>query len=211
MYTIYAKGNVLQCIVYNMKKHLFLFPNKGLEAIFNCEIKGQLSDGAWENALPGNHWYFWAKLVTGVSDNNKFEFIYEGSTQEHHSSYKNHDVVPTKRSGYNLTSLVNPKCVDLSYRMRAHYVDAQYGFNVGESIEWLTNENGVCSLESITELSKDNGYWQQKLHTIFKDKDIANFLADFRVKYDSYTRKDLIKDLRAIKAGMKQVINTFYK
>lgn len=30
-------------------------------AIFECEIKGQLSDGKWENTLPMNHWSVWCK------------------------------------------------------------------------------------------------------------------------------------------------------
>lgn len=38
--------------------------------LFDGEVKGQLSDGAWENASPSNHWEPWCSALTCVSQDN---------------------------------------------------------------------------------------------------------------------------------------------
>ena len=35
------------------------FKNNAAAHLFKSEITGQLSDGAWENARPFDHWKFW--------------------------------------------------------------------------------------------------------------------------------------------------------
>lgn len=36
------------------------------KSLFDIEIRGQLSDGHWENAGPGGHWEFWTRCKTIV-------------------------------------------------------------------------------------------------------------------------------------------------
>lgn len=36
------------------------------KVLFDCEIKGQISDGNWENARPSDHWIPWCDCVTYV-------------------------------------------------------------------------------------------------------------------------------------------------
>jgi len=192
-----------------MKQHLFLLPNKGIKAIFDNEIKGQLSDGAWENAQPYNHWQFWCMLDTAVSATGEFDFVKNGSVQDFHELYsKWYYNMPAKRTGYNLSTLVSKDC-DLSYRMRSYYVDGMY-YDIGRSIEIFVDSNGSVKTEaSIVELCKQSEYWQKIVSKSLKDRPIAEFLADFTNKYNSYTRKQLLKDLKDIKAGMKMVLESF--
>jgi len=42
-------------------------PNIRLAALFELEIKGQLSDGHWENTRPYNHWEPWCEATAAVS------------------------------------------------------------------------------------------------------------------------------------------------
>lgn len=39
-----------------------IFPTLSAATLFEHEITGQLSDGAWENAAPYDHWKFWCRL-----------------------------------------------------------------------------------------------------------------------------------------------------
>jgi hypothetical protein len=38
-------------------------------ALFECELKGQLSDGAWENTAPHDHWECWSDATVVVGSN----------------------------------------------------------------------------------------------------------------------------------------------
>lgn len=38
-------------------------------ALFECELKGQLSDGAWENTKPYDHWKCWSDAAAVVGPN----------------------------------------------------------------------------------------------------------------------------------------------
>lgn len=47
------------------KKNLFMFRTKAMEDLWNNELVGQISDGAWENSS-NNSWEFWGNLPTSV-------------------------------------------------------------------------------------------------------------------------------------------------
>ena len=42
--------------------------NKVQKALFDGELKGQISDGMWEDATPDDHWKPWSTAVVKVSD-----------------------------------------------------------------------------------------------------------------------------------------------
>lgn len=180
------------------EKHIWTFPSKGLKAIFDEEIRGQISDGAWENSAPYNHWHFWCSLDTALGKDWAFKF---------NSNVDYDDKYPKKKSGYNLVgALLDPECIDLSPRMRAYYVDAELGLGLEGDADYLVNDNGqVRELEDIRKDLKrhNNEYWDKKLANIEK---IAPRFEEFKAAYNAYTRDDLIKDLRLIKKQMKAVI-----
>jgi hypothetical protein len=45
----------------------FLVANRTQQVLFECELKGQLSDGYWENTNPHNHWRSWAGCEVQVN------------------------------------------------------------------------------------------------------------------------------------------------
>jgi len=190
----------------NENKHTWVFPSKGLKALFDQEIVGQLSDGAWENSSPFNHWHFWCNLNTEVGSEWAFKF--------NPSVPYGHDRTPKKKSAYNLAGeLTDPEVVDLSYRMRAYYIDAEIDLGLGDSVEYLAGlvgDNGNMrpfeeTRAILTEYSVGAGgdYWKQKL---IKLEAILPRYEEFKAAYEKYTRKDLIKDLKLIKQQMKEVI-----
>lgn len=178
-------------------EHVWVFPSKGLKAIFDEEIVGQLSDGAWENTMPYNHWEFWSRLKTEVGP--KWSFKREGYGR------------PTKRTGYNLVGLTNPDIIDLSPRMRAYYVDAELGINVGRFIDYFFDNKGeIMTVDSIRKMLSGSDYYKTTLDKLESHPlGLNGILEVFGPAYKLYTRDALIKDLRLIKSEMKKVINLF--
>jgi hypothetical protein len=176
-------------------QHTWYFPNAGLKALFDHEIRGQLSDGAWENSTPHNHWLFWCHLNTEVGSDWAFKFNRDVYTHEYRH--------PVKKSAYNLLTLVDEEVVDLSYRMRAYYVDGLLGINLGTDAEYLISG----SLDKARDYAKGphGEYWQKLINKIEAVSEKKR--EQFKVAYEGYTRDDLIKDLRLIKKQMKAVID----
>lgn len=48
-------------------KNVLVVRNVAQAALFECELKGQLSDGAWENTAPHDHWKPWADAEVRVA------------------------------------------------------------------------------------------------------------------------------------------------
>jgi hypothetical protein len=188
----------------NKEQHVWYFPNAGLKALFDREIRGQLSDGAWENSVPHRHWYFWNALAVEVGSDWSFKF------NPKHDDYESRH--PVKKSGYNLLCLVDPNCVDLSARMRAYYVDGLHNLGFGDDVDYLlgTGTYGHVRVLSADEVrvnlnkhAETSEYWKEKLARV--DRNLEERLAKFKDAYELYSRKDLIKDLRLLKQQMKVV------
>jgi hypothetical protein len=175
--------------------HTWYFPSKGLKAIFDYEIRGQLSDGAWENATPYNHWRFWSDIDTKVSPKGLWSFEFNPSVDY---AYKR----PVKKTAYNLLTLVDPDC-DLSNRMRAYYLDAELGIGLGRDAEYLT-DSAIEGVRNLAAHPTRGEYWREKLAKL--EAVDEQKVKTFRHAYALYTRKHLIADLRLIKKQMKAVI-----
>jgi len=181
------------------EKHIWYFPSKGLKALFDEEICGQLSDGAWENSMPYKHWYFWCHLATEVGP--KWDFKFNKNT-DYREKY------PQKKTGYNLVgALLDPEVIDLSSRMRAYYVGAELGLGLGRDAECLLND-GIENIRKHASAPLGD-YWKQKLAKL--EAIPAAKLEEFNKAYAEYTRKDLIKDLKLIKQQMKVVVEAALK
>lgn len=44
------------------------FSNKRQQILFECELKGQISDGYWENSRPHNHWIIPCRAETFITN-----------------------------------------------------------------------------------------------------------------------------------------------
>jgi len=176
--------------------HTWYFPSKGLKAIFDVEIVGQLSDGAWENATPYNHWRFWSYLKTEVSSNGSWSFEFNPNVDY---TYK----YAIKKTAYNLLTLVGSITCDLSNRMRAYYIDAEHNIGLGRDAEYLI-EGAIKGVRDLAAHPTLGEYWRNKLAKLEAVDDVSRMA--FHIEYANYTRKHLIADLRLIKKQMKAVI-----
>ncbi len=176
-------------------QHTWYFPSKGLKAIFDVEIVGQLSDGAWENAAPYNHWRFWSYLKTEISPEGLWNFEFNPNVDY---AYK----YAIKKTAYNLLTLVSPDC-DLSNRMRAYYIDAEHNIGLGRDAEYMT-DSAIEGVRNLAAHPTRGEYWREKLAKLEAIDDVSRMA--FHIEYANYTRKHLIADLRLIKKQMKVVI-----
>jgi hypothetical protein len=187
-----------------MNKHKWQFPSKGLRALFTGEIQGQLSDGAWENATPYNHWQFWCNLETAVGD--KFEF--------HHGDiyWPAYKTMPVKRTAYNLTTLTDPSIVDLSERMRVLYIAAENDLSIStfDGDYFIRNDRVLTADEVRSGMDVTRGDYMRDKRNRYEDVGIELTCNTLKANWDKYTRKDLIKDLRLIKSEMKKIIAVFH-
>lgn len=177
----------------NEEQHIWYFPSKGLKALFDEEIRGQLSDGAWENSTPFNHWNFWCGLATKVGPKWDFKFNNEVDYE---------DMYPKKKTGYNLLTLVDPDVIDLSDRMRAYYVDAELGLGLRDNAVFLIG-GGLEKIRNLATSLKSE-YWKDKVAKI--EMIAPERVEAFYEAYEAYTRRHLIQDLKLIKKQMKVVI-----
>lgn len=181
--------------------HVWYFPSKGLKAIFDHEIVGQLSDGAWENSTPFNHYRFWCHLDTQVGPNWSFVPNVNVSWD-----YRR----PIKQTSYNLSILVGEDC-DLSYRMRAQYVNAEMELGLKDSeAENFVNSNGNVRdandiRKTLTTYGGGSAFWTERLARL-EALGIEEICRKMKEGMDRYSRKDLIKDLKLIKRQMGLVI-----
>ena len=181
--------------------HVWYFPSKGLKAIFDHEIVGQLSDGAWENSTPFNHYRFWCHLDTQVGPN--WSFVPNIHVQW---DYRR----PIKQTSYNLSILVGEDC-DLSYRMRAQYVNAEMDLGLKDSeAENFVDLSGKVKdaneiRNTLTIYGGGSAYWTERLARL-ESIGIEETCRKMKEGMDRYTRKDLIKDLKLIKRQMGLVI-----
>ena len=181
--------------------HVWYFPSKGLKAIFDHEIVGQLSDGAWENSTPFNHYRFWCHLDTQVGPN--WSFVPNIHVQW---DYRR----PIKQTSYNLSILVGEDC-DLSYRMRAQYVNAEMDLGLKDSeAENFVDLSGKVKdaneiRNTLTIYGGGSAYWTERLARL-ESIGIEETCRKMKEGMDRYSRKDLIKDLKLIKRQMGLVI-----
>lgn len=163
-------------------KGTIYFPTPSALAIWEHNILGQLSDGAWENTRPEDHWRFWHDLTPALGNPG-----YEANGY------------PVK-TGYNLQSLrqyIEDELLAMGRMGRA--IGSQFSDYVASATNYMpdTYEEFVTA--------KNTGNWKYG-HTAKYMTYVTNDMA--RKYYETtYTTKDLIRDLQMIKKAMKTTVD----
>ncbi len=154
------------------------FKTEDQAVLFDREIRGQLSDGYWGNASPMGHWNQWGRAEVAVGDNVGRNFY-------------------PRKDNYNLT---NKDLLEWCGPRMINYVKLARHFG----------KEHVYILDSFTDLDgsfcgapEDKGdYWDT-----IRDK-LAQYDADEVkrvIEEDSYTMKEMRKDLREMKSAFKTI------
>jgi predicted DNA-binding WGR domain protein len=162
--------------------HVIQFENATQVALFQGELIGQMSDGAWENASPMNHWRPMSEATVRVGKPGM-------------------NFVPMRTYDYaspELLSIVGDRWLFLAKATKAY-----------PSVDFSDIAHAVDHFSDITDQSKVTDEWEKKyVEKILQatgETDFNQFLA--RVHGQQYGMGDLRKDLRAI----KNVVNGKYR
>lgn len=167
-------------------KGVIFLPSYSALALWEWEILGQLSDGAWENATPFNHWEFWHDLKSelGIPE-----------------------VKATGRvlkTGYNLAGLIEyigDRMINYGRFGKANGKDiVNMGSEVRSTIEEFPKE-GPFDLEEWKQKMIQGKEWRAKDY-YWKGLEQKHIDAYYKTKYDE---RDMRKDLALIKQAMKNI------
>lgn len=151
-------------------------------ALFELELKGQISDGQWENARPGNHWQAWCRAEVKVGDPVGRDFDVRRDRYGLTSS-ELLDVIGGRMLGQ--VRLVRAFGLEATAKDLEVFVECNAGFKVGICLKAMLGD----------------GYYADKWAALgdeYKLDDILRAIND-----EAYGRRELIKDLRDIGRSMK--------
>jgi hypothetical protein len=172
-----------------------LFSSPSQAALFEHELKGQFSDGMWENSRPYDHWEFWCGLSVGVAAAGT------NARVETNHAWR------IKKTSYAVSKLYEI----VGYRMLAIGRMTRALVRVGLALE--TFEHGALggtaeymppTLDEWTR-AKESGAWQCDFIAGYMERVTPELAAAFYAS--TYTMTDLRKDVAGIKQAMKNVVS----
>lgn len=183
------------------------FSNIRQAALFENEIKGQISDGAWENTKPDNHWVFWCNIQTLIDEKNP-------RTVKGEIDYRSR----CRKNGYQLTSLLE----DVGDRMMSISVLSEIlGTTVPDCLEslfedcfdynngkmWRNNKDPFSVVKNVINKwsNEDNSYAKGVVENAQHILDWMNANSkEFNDIMLHATDKQMKSDLKEIRKMMKQ-------
>lgn len=188
------------------------FETPSQAALFSNELQGQISDGAWENAGPVDHWKFWCDLSVKVDDSNP-RIVAEGYCPRNTYGINRKDLLEVVGSRMMSIAVV-------AKFLGNHWSDStRYSLECLEDLfewNWRTQKVETKKVDVIKTInnkinkyrtySKDgsNDFWMSQIAALENVKNYISYDVNrFNEILESYNYKSLLKDLRAIKAVMK--------
>lgn len=158
------------------------FPNSSCVALWNNEITGQLSDGAWENTAPHDHWLFWCHLEARVAN--------LGDACEVKTSHP----WKCKKVGYNLAGLYE-------YVGERMVATGKMGRLTTEEAALHAAEYMACMSFDTWKAAKDSGKFKNEFVGKYMESVSEELARGFFAV--TYGMKELRKDIAMIKMVMK--------
>jgi hypothetical protein len=147
-------------------------------ALFECELKGQLSDGAWENTAPHDHWVPWSDATIAIGENIGRNF-YARKTSYNFARKDLLEVVEGRMLGYARIALFAGLDVALA-------VHTFHGVDCDGTVNFAPDYPGA--------------YWDKKREDL---KMLPQDIINAALRNTSYGPKELRKDLRELNKTIK--------
>jgi hypothetical protein len=153
-----------------------ILPTMSALVIWNAEIRGQLSDGMWENAAPLSHWRFWCGLDSLCSEGiARVEVRW---------------MPPRQKTGYNLAALY-PIVGDRMLKLG----------RIGRAVERMgINHVSSAVIRELADALADDAVQLFNASEGGLDPDLIN-----ACNAVEYTMRDLRKDVAGIKLAMRTI------
>lgn len=147
------------------------------QAALWLELDGQISDGAWENALPNNHWEVWCEATVAVGPNVGRNF---------RARKDNYDF--TRK---DLLDVVAPRMLAIVRIAR------KLGLEVAAQLEHAPDtKDGTIDW---------NATWMRDRIVWLRERDIHLDDVDAAIADTSYTHDDMLRDLREMKRIVRTI------
>jgi len=145
------------------------------KVLWDFELLGQISDGAWENASPMNHWKYWSDPAKVDASNPG----YTGYARKNNYNFTSPDLL--KIIGYRMMSYLNAfnflKEVYGEEKALAKLKEMQYRANIGVTFDGVapTEETIRRSVAGLISSAKNetSSYWTDELL-----KSLSGFLVE---------------------------------
>ena len=159
-----------------------VFRNADQLCLWKNEITGQLSDGAWENSSPHDHWENWCRATASVTTDGKVGIDFR-----------------PMRSGYGLNSkelldIIGSRMIVMVRLARV------FGIKSAQDFEGMFDDKcKFCGIPKWMNSSESSYCVGQRAKIAEYELDDIKFVGEL----ETYTMKDLRKDLGDMKAIMK--------
>ena len=160
------------------------FRNADQVFLYECELKGQISDGYWENAKPHDHYKPMCHATANVDPKNlgaNFRTL--------------------RRYNFAATDLVNVVGDRMMTFVRTKRIFPNLDFD--DHWDWCL-EDGAEYLRDAAK-GRDADYWEGKIRKMEGFFGMSLEEAEKRLRSDPYSRKDLMRDLK----DMSKIVNNF--
>lgn len=175
--------------------NMIRFENHAQEILMECELKGQISDGYWENSRPYDHW----QIMCGAKITHAFKADSDGAVV-------GKNFCPVRKYNFNDKFLIDI----VGYRMIAFvkFYTAFPNVSYENSDDFEFDMNAQEITVSVMKGLKESGYYFNKATRIMKTLNVTTIdeLTEAMQKVDQveYTMKMLRKDLKA----MSKLVNS---
>jgi len=175
-----------------MEKTMIInFRNEVQVALYECELKGQISDGHWENSRPYDHWIRMCKAKAKVGEPLGPNFY------------------PMRTYNFAAKPLVDVVGQRMLFIAKLKMLFPHLSYQTIRELDDLVDcETGESRVKELVELAKERDYWEKKLAIIKQSlnvgteqelEDVVKRIIDFK----GYDLRKLRKDLR----DMSQIVN----
>ena len=165
-------------------------------ALWRAEIAGQLSDGAWENASPRDHWRFWCNLESKLGPAPKLVSTSRPTKINYGLSALISIVGDRMLSIGRIARALHRVGMDITTADNATFRSADELIDFAPTFEEFLKEQALGKWSGpVGYGAADNGWKREMIDSI-----PLSLVAEFYKT--TYTLKDLRNDLRAIKASI---------
>lgn len=170
------------------EEKIIAFDNIEQVILYECEMKGQISDGNWENAVPMNHWKCMCEakaVVAGVRYGIASIYGFKPKRKYNFANKDLYEIVKDRMIFWVKACTIYPH---LSY-------DSPWDWDLSEGSERLRKfADGK---------KENNSYWTEKISNMEKLFGCTIEEAEEKIRKVLYSESDLKKDLKA----MSEIVN----
>jgi len=166
------------------------FRNERQVTLYECELKGQISDGYWENARPYDHWKIMCRAEAKVGEPLGPNFW------------------PKRRYNFAAKDLIDVVKYRMLFQVKLKILYPSLSYQAIKDLDILVDcETGEPQVKWLIESATSDQYWKERLTTVKQvlgttDQELINTVIRV-VEFTGYDLTKLRKDLR----DMSRIVN----